>query len=357
MKTIWDYNGSCDNAKKIIRAHKMLIEYHRPLESYKEAREEFMKVHDLKDMELSGQEFCNILCKRTEESFCLDKEEIGRLINRKYSMRDSFDDLFIPDEDDPYETDEDFENFKFLTDYCFYKATMPSESGLADLINLACDNIKYSGYAAKLLEKIILADYFNINEFYTQTFLLLVPNTLMGEYSFTTLKRYDIAQRLYEKVKCGFQKSTSEALTELAANRLICCDFLSMTKLNPANKKTFTAMTEDSASDGFACTLLAFYYLTAHYNSVSQNNHDFILDEALEDYPNDTAEENKETFDSYHELGMQYLNKALSNKYRPAFYLFKYLGDNGLLTKYKSKEAEKFIRETPLRIIDPLLAV
>ena len=96
MKTIWDYNGSCDNAKKIIRAHKMLIEYHRPLESYKEAREEFMKVHDLKDMELSGQEFCNILCKRTEESFCLDKEEIGRLINRKYSMRDSFDDLFIP---------------------------------------------------------------------------------------------------------------------------------------------------------------------------------------------------------------------------------------------------------------------
>ena len=72
-------------------------------------------------------------------------------------------------------------------------------------------------------------------------------------------------------------------------------------------------MTEASASDGFACTLLAFYYLTAHYNSVSQNNHNFILDEALEDYPNDTAEENKETFDSYHELGMQYLNKALSN--------------------------------------------
>lgn len=237
MKTIWDYNGSCDNAKKIIRAHKMQIEHHRPLESYKEAREGFMKIHDLKDMELSGQEFCDILCKCTEESFCLDKEEIGRLINRKYSMRDSFDDLFIPDEDDPYETDEDFENFKVLTDYCFYKATMPSESGLADLINLACDNIKFSGYAAKLLEKIILADYSNINEFYTQTYLLLVANTLMGEYSFTTLKRYDIAQRLYEKVKCGFQKSTSEALTELATNRLICCDFLSMTKLNPVNKK------------------------------------------------------------------------------------------------------------------------
>ena len=239
----------------------------------------------------------------------------------------------------------------------FYKATMPSESGLADLINLACANIKYSGYPAKLLEKIILADYSNINEFYTQTFLLLVADTLMGEYSFTTLKKYDIAQRLYEKVKCGFPKSTSEALNELATSRLICCDFLSMTKLNPASQKTFTAMAEASASDGFACTLLAFYYLTAHYNSVSQNNHDFILDEAIEDYPNDTAEENKETFDSYHKLGMQYLNKALSNEYRPAFYLFKYLGDNGLLTKYKSKETEKFIRETPLRIIDPLLAV
>lgn len=331
MKTFWSFTGSSNNAEKIEENHLIRLDYRVPLEHYKDSREDFMKRYGLDHLDYSLDEFISKVEKHSNGKAWITGGSLLHFnICDRYTVAIKKDDPILAwDEESETETEDTLRDRmgEIIAEFCFYKATLLSENGLADLIEIACSNAPCHEYAEELLEKIILADYSNINEFYTPTFLLLVANCLMGEYSFSTMRNYGMAHRLYQRVSDPKSNVMGE-LVNMAERKMNCCKLLSSSKLNPPTPDLLKKIDEDSTKDDFSGTLLALYYLTS------------------EDY-----------FDqAKYELGMQYLNKAISNNYRPALHLYKYLGDNKYLRKYDKSRAKQFIKQASPRVIGSLLS-
>lgn len=335
MKTFWSFNGSGNNAKKILENQLLRTQYCIPLDDYKKNQEDFMKRYNLRHMNYSWEEFVTKVSKRIDgKSWITGGSLLHFNICGRYTVSIPKDDPILSFEKDDTSDDATDINtdkiYELFTEYCFYKATQLSEEGLAAIIELACSDASCSEHAEELLEKIILADYSDINEYYTPTFLLLVANCLMGEYSFNTMRNYTMAKKLYQVVIDNNDSTgdINERLSKMAERRINCCKLMSSTKLNPPDTSLLKKIDEDSINDDLSGTLLAFYYLTA----------------------GDYYDEAK------YELGMQYLNSAISNNYRPALYLFRYLGEHDFLKKYDSEKTEDSIKKLSPKVIDPLLA-
>ncbi len=213
---------------------------------------------------------------------------------------------------------EDFIKFK-LNEYLFYLAAQPEEKGLVALINRSCSD---KG-AAEYLEKIILADYSSVNGTFSSLFLLLVADSLAGLYSFDIVRNYDRAMELYNQVI-----ERNEDLRVLAEKRMLCCELLSSTPLSLPNEAMIRKITENAKTDNWSKTILAFYFLT-------------------------TPGIRKE--DGNAKIGMRYLTSAVLNNYRPAIYLFGYLGRLRRLKKFNNTQFMSLIEDREPPIIEPFL--
>jgi hypothetical protein len=289
MTNIYKINGCRGNAEKIFKNLERIADYHVPLESYRD-KEECLSQEFGMDISIENINMFREKCKE------ISKQSVYA---SKYDSLDDFLDSMI-------------------SKYCFYLAAQPLEDGLIWLIKNS-----NSDYTAKRLEKIMFADFSSINNLYSSRFLMLTADALAGMYSFHTVRNFSRAMELYTKVI--ERQEPSGKFKEIAEKRIQCCELLSASPYNLPNETKLKAIEKNANTDNFSSTVLAFYYLT-------------------------TPEIRSEV--GNRERGMHYLNNALYKNYRPAFFLFQYLGRMNVIKKFDENRFNDFLYDHELPIIE-----
>ena len=308
MKTLNSYNGCTKNSKKTIAEAMMLIEYDVPLTEYEKEEREFAAKYDIE---------VNI------DTISTIEDAVSKVLSSTLEPSDLCDD---PDDDFMHQIHLDSLIDEEVTKFYFYLAAQGSSDGLIALILKAVheeDIDECKGTAAGLLEKIVLG---NLTDKYSPEFLILAANCLLGCYTFSTIKMFDRAKGLYKLAISKLKASNGKAeYLGMAEKRILCCDLLSCSLDDLPSKKLLKKVANNAATDDFSGVALAFVYLTTP------------------DYEDKKPK------------GRQLLNAAFRRRYRPAIYLFKYLGKKRQLNNFNKSEMNFFIQSVYLQTIEEIL--